>query len=109
MNILISPEVYNYLDELVTTLYEKGYFGFEEFAINYVDELLDDIQTNLSARVNKPAPEYFEKYGKNMKYAAFKKNRQTTWYVFFETYKKHDKITYLVRYISNNHVISQYF
>jgi hypothetical protein len=45
MKVLATPKVYDYLDELVTILYKKEYFGFEDFAIDYVDELLDDILT----------------------------------------------------------------
>jgi len=108
MNVLITPDIYNYLDELVTVLYEKGYFGFEAFAINYVDELLDDILTNLPVKLHKPAPKYFDKYGKDLYYTTFKKNKHTTWYAFFTKYNKNGTIIYLVRYIANNHTIAQY-
>ena len=108
MNVLITPEVYNYLDELVTVLYEKGYFGFEEFAINYVDELLDDILANLPVKLHKPAPKYFDKYGKDLYYTSFKKNKHTTWYAFFTKYNKNGTIIYLVRYIANNYIAAQY-
>jgi hypothetical protein len=108
MNVKILPEVKEYLNNLVTILYEKEYFGFEEFAINYVNELLDDILTNLSAKLHRPAPEYFDKYGKNLYYACFKKNKHTTWYAFFTKYNKNDDTIYLVRYIANNHTVAQY-
>ena len=102
------PEVKEYLNNLVTILYEKKYFGFEDFAIDYVDELLNDILTTLPLRPSKPAPKRFNRYGEDMEYASFRKNRQTTWYVFFETYEDNEEITYLVRYISNNHVIAKH-
>jgi len=108
MKILLIPEVYNYLDELVTILYENDYFGFEDFAIAYVDELLDNILTTLPVRSHKPAPEYFEKYGKDLYYAVFKKNNRTSWYVFFTKYIEQEEIIYLVRYISNNHSVAQH-
>ena len=58
--------------------------------------------------MNKPAPPYFDKYGKNMKYAIFKKNKRTSWYVFFKTNRENEEIIYLVRYIANNHTVAQH-
>ena len=108
MKVLTTPEVFDYLNELVTILHEKGYFGIEYLAIDYVDKLLYDITTNLPSKQHKPAPAYFDKYGKNMEYASFRKNRNTAWYAFFTTYWENDEEIYLVRYIANNHVIAKY-
>ena len=108
MKVLVIPEVYDYLDELVTILYEKNYFGFEDFAISYVDELLDNILTALPVRLHKPAPKHFEKNGKNMYYAVFEKNKRTSWYVFFTKYNKNGETIFLVRYIANNHTVAQH-
>ena len=108
MKIIILPQVLDYLDRLVYILYEKHYFSFLDSSIFYVDELLYDIETDLPAKQHKPAPKHFDKYGKGMKWAAFRKNRHTIWYVFFKTYETDGEIVYLVRYISNNHVIAQY-
>ena len=108
MNIETIQEVKQYLNDLITILYEKGYFVYEETAKKYVDELIDDIQTNLPTKLHKPAPKYFNNYGKNMKYAGFRKNKHTIWYVFFQTYEKNGETTYLIRYIANNHTIAQY-
>jgi hypothetical protein len=107
MSVIVLPEVQDYLDDLVPILYEKGYFGFEESAVHYVHELLEDIRDNLSTRIYKPAPPYFDRYGKNMYYAAFRKNRQTVWYAFFTKYNDGDDTVYLVRYIANNHVVAR--
>ena len=108
MQVNILPEVLEYFEELAVILYEKGYFSFEEPALTYVTELYDDIIANLPTKLHKPAPVYFNKYGKNMKYAVFKKNKHTSWYAFFKTYQKNGEIVYVVRYIANNHVIAQY-
>ncbi|MCL2041335.1 MAG: hypothetical protein FWG84_04765 [Bacteroidales bacterium] len=108
MNVIILPRVLEYLDSLVFILFEKEYFGFLETSINYIDELIDDIQTTLPTRLHKPAPAYFDRYGKEMEYAGFRKNKHTTWYVFFETYEKNEEVFYLVRYIANNHTVAQY-
>jgi len=108
MNVIFLPEVYDYLESLIPILYKEGYFSFEADAIDYVDDLIDDIQTTLPKRLMKPAPVFFEKYGKNMKYAGFPKNRRTTWYVFFTKYLENGEEIYLVRHIENNHTVAQY-
>ena len=108
MPVIIIPEVLEYFEELVEVLYEKEYFGFEETALTYVVELYDDIIANLPLKPCKPAPKRFDKYGKGMNYAVFRKSKRTSWYVFFKTYRKNDEIVYLVRYIANNHEIAQY-
>jgi len=108
MKVILLPEVLDYLENLSEILYEKGYFSFEETALKYVLELYDDIVSHLPTKSYKPAPKHFDKYGKGMKYASFKKNKHTTWYVFFKIYEKNDESVYLVRYIANNHVISQF-
>ena len=85
IRIIALPTVRLYLRELVQTLYDKGYFGF-----------------------HKPAPPYFDRYGRHMLYAAFRKNKGTQWYVFFNLYRRGEEIIYLIRYINNNHFIAQY-
>jgi len=108
MKVVAIPEVVEYLENLIPILHEKGYFGFREAAKNYVDELYNEIETTLPDCLSKPAPEYFSKYGTCMEYASFKKNKRTTWYVFFETYEVSGEIVYLVRFIANNHTVAQY-
>ena len=108
MKVLILPEVRQYFKELSYTLYEKGYFCFLDSSEKYVDDLVDDIKTNLPLKPKKPAPKHFDRYGKGMYYATFRKNKQTQWYAFFKMYRVNDEIIYQVRYISNNHVIAQY-
>ena len=109
MNVIILPEVLDYLEDLVITLYEKEYFGFLETSTNYVQELLDNIQMDLPSFVSRPAPKYFDKYGKDMEYVVFKKNRRTHWYVFFRVYQANEDVIYQVRHIANNHTTAQYF
>jgi hypothetical protein len=108
MQVILLPEVLIYLENLSIILYEKGYFSFEETSLKYVLELYDDIIITLPILAHKPAPDYFDQFGKNMKYASFKKNKHTTWYAFFTTYKVEEEIIYLVRYIANNHTVAQY-
>lgn len=108
MKVLFLPEVRQYLIELQDILFEKEYFIYEESAVQYVRDLILDIEETLPIRASKEAPEYFNRYGQGMRYAYFRKNRNTQWYVFFTKYKEKGEIIYLVRYISNNHVISKY-
>jgi len=108
MKVLAKPEVIDYLEDLITILHKKGYFGFEEYAINYVNELIDVITKELPTRVSKPAPKHFEIYGNNLRYTGFKRNRKTTWYVFFETYEENEEIIYLICHVENNHTCAQY-
>jgi len=108
MKVIFTPELLEYFEELMIILYEKKYFGFEDSAENYVTELVRDIKETLPIRSHKPAPKRFDRYGKNMKYASFKKNKTTTWYVFFTTYIENGEKQHLVRYIANNHTVAQH-
>ena len=108
MKVLFLPEVEDYLYELTEILYQKEYFGFKESAVEYVTDLENDIRTNLPNKVKRPAPLIFDKYGKKLLYSTFQKNKTTQWYVFFNIYESKEELIYLVRYISNNHVIAQY-
>ena len=108
MKVLIKPEVVDYFLELADALYDKGYFGLEENAIRYARELFLEIKKELPLKPKKKAPGYFNKYGKGMSYAVFKRNRNTSWYAFFNVYRTGGEVVYFVRYVSNNHVIAQF-
>lgn len=108
MKVVAIPEVREYLLELIYILYKEEYFGFEENAQKYVEELFFDIKNNLPQKLKKPAPSHFDRYGKKMLYSTFRKNKATQWYVFFNVYQKDGETTFIIRYISNNHVIAQY-
>lgn len=108
MKVLFLPEIRQYFQELEDVLFEKEYFAFEESAINYVRELITDIEQTLPRRVSKKAPPYFNRYGRGMRYAMFRKSKNTQWYVFFTTHSVDGDEVYVVRYISNNHVIARY-
>ena len=107
--VLFTPEVELFLDDLSPTLYRLGYFSYYENADRYVTGLVNAIKADLPFKTHKFAPKYFDRYGFAMKYASFKKNRQTTWHVFFNIYLQDDlSETYVVKYIANNHVIAKY-
>jgi hypothetical protein len=108
MKILAIPSVLQYLNELIDILYNENYFGFEDSAIEYVEELQSDIKETLPYRPKRKAPDFFDRYGKDMYYVVFKKSKATQWYVFFNIYEKKNEVIYLIRYISNNHVVAQF-
>jgi hypothetical protein len=106
MKVLFLPEVEEYLFELADLLYKKDYFGFKETASRYVTELVGDIVNRLPVKQRKRAAPYFERYGEDMFYTVFRKNKYTQWYVFFTIHAGEEETVYLVRYISNNHMIA---
>ncbi len=108
MKVVTTPNVKEYLNNLILILYEKEYFGFRDSARKYVIELIEDISQKLPHRPHKPAPPYFDRYGKGMSYATFPKSKQTAWYAFFTKYNGNGEIVYLIRYITNSHVVAQH-
>lgn len=109
-NVIALPEVRFNLSDLIRILYEKQYFSFEDNAIEYVTDLVFEIKKDLPFKTRKPAPPFFSRYGKDMYYSGFRKNRETIWYVFYTIHydEMFDTETFLIRYISNNHVIARY-
>ncbi|MDR0891492.1 MAG: hypothetical protein LBN24_02650 [Mediterranea sp.] len=101
--VISSAEVENYLFSLMRILYDKEYFGFEDSANKYVEGLIKDIRVNLPRKVRKLAPPHFNKYGKGLYYATFRKSKRTQWYVFYQVYRQNEELVYLIRYIDNNH------
>ncbi len=108
MKVVFLPEVEDYLIDLSELLHKKDYFGFKENAVRYISDLVLEIETSLHKRIKKTAPPYFDRYGKGMQYATFRKNKNTQWFVFFSTYESKNELIYLIRYISNNHVDSHH-
>jgi len=108
MKVVVLPKVRQYIYELSYILYKKDYFSYLDTAEEYFEELFEDINTTLPNRQKRCAPEYFERYGKNMFYATFRKSKRTQWYVFFSIYEENDELIYLVRYITNNHVVAHF-
>jgi hypothetical protein len=73
MRVLFLPEIRDYFRELAKILYEKDYFGFEEAAIQYAEDLFNSIANTLPNKVKKTAPAYFDRYEKGMFYAVYQK------------------------------------
>jgi hypothetical protein len=106
MNVKFSRSTLVYLDGLIDILIEKGYFSFYESSLSYIEDIKNYIVSNIQSQPKYKAPPRFSKYGKNMYYITYKRNRQTTWYIFFTI---HGKDNFLIRYITNNHVSGQHF
>lgn len=102
--VIFHPSVVECLDRLGKQLFDTGYFGFRENAVQYVRKMVDYITVYVPWYSANPAPDYFEKYGTCMKYITYNSTKQTTWYIFFQQMGNR----YLVRYISNNHTEGQY-
>ena len=102
--IIFSKKVELYLDELMLLLFAEGYFGFPDSAKLYVDNLISYIEKYIGIYPDKIAPDYFQRFGQNMKYITYCANKDTSWYIF---YQKRNNI-YLIRHITNNHVAAQY-
>ena len=62
MKVLFAPQVEDDLFNLVEILVQKGYLGTYEFAISYVEELVDYIQTHIHIGLKKKAPTFFNQY-----------------------------------------------
>ena len=91
--------------ELIDTLYQKEYFSFLYEAKEYVSEIVSYFQTEIpnlyKLGLCKEAMPYFEKYGENLFFVAFRKTKsRTTWYAFFEVF---DDTYFKVVHITNNH------
>ena len=100
----IEKIVLDQLSESVRVLVEKNYFSDEDYAVSYLIDIVRFFQLNIDHLVVRSAPTYFKRFcvmTSDLKYVAYRKNRHTTWYAFFEEY---DDIISVV-YLNNNHVI----
>lgn len=98
VKIEIVPEVHEFLNELVGTLFYKEYFGFEDAAQFYVQKMYDFLEHDFINFPHKISPTALRKFGSN--YAFYQANNRTTWYIFVE--KSYNR--YLITHITNNHI-----
>ena len=97
IEIIFTPQVINYLDDLVRILYKKEYFGFIETAEEYVIKIYDAVSDNILLGPHKKTPKSLQYLGSN--YIFFKSNSRTTWYIFFEKRENN----FLITGVINNH------
>ena len=95
----------SFLEDLADILLIKDYFSFVATADAYIDDLVAFILKSIPTMPHKPAPPYFAKYGEDLHYISYHRNKRTTWYILFEKTGNY----YLIRHITNNHVAGKYF
>ena len=99
IEVVFTPSVISYLDNLVLILYKKEYFGFIESAEEYVDAIYDVVPERIKKSPHKKTPKSIKDLGSE--YVFYKPNARTTWYLFFE--KKNQN--YLITGILNNYSV----
>ena len=99
-----SVEVELQLEESIDQLVERGYFSEEDYAVNYIRDLVTYFQLNLDHLTAFDAPDYFARYSSNLKYALYRKSSRTTWYAFF----KETPEALIIVYLRNNHLIGHH-
>jgi len=106
IKIKYHKNVLLFLDELIDILIEKEYFSYYESSVQYIEDLVYYVEKNISLLHHKKAPVYFSKYGSELFYITYQRNKQTTWYILFQKSKQ----SYFIRHIINNHSFEcQYF
>lgn len=95
--MIFQQNVREYLENLIQILFQNHYFGFEESAQIDVSKIYDFIEFDIKNFPFKISPEKLKHLG--TKYAFYKANENTTWYIFMEI--NDNRI--LITYITNNH------
>ena len=99
-----SVEVELQLKESIDQLVERGYFSEEDYAVSYIRDLVTYFQLNLDHLTAFAAPEFFARYGNNLRYAIYRKSSRTTWYAFF----KETPEALTIVYLANNHLMGHH-
>lgn len=99
-----SVEVELQLKESIDQLVERGYFSEEDYAVSYIRDLVTYFQLNLDHLTAFEAPEYFGRYGANLRYAIYRKSNRTTWYAFY----KETPEAFIIVYLANNHLMGHH-
>jgi len=97
IDVVFTPSVISYLDNLVFTLYKKEYFGFIESAEEYVNNIYDAVPERIRKSPHKRTPKPLKYLGSE--YIFYKPSTRTTWYIFFEKSNQN----YLITGILNNY------
>lgn len=102
--VLYSRQALLQLEENISALVTKGYFSDEEYAVQYMSDIVRYFSLNLQNLVSTPAPAYFNRFciaNKDMNYVRYRKSSHTTWYAFYEELEA----VYSIDYLGNNHYI----
>lgn len=105
--VLYSRQTLLNIEDSISELVRQNYFSNEDYAVQYVSDILQYFSLNFYNLVATNAPEYFNQYsigGHNLKFLKYNKNSRTTWYAFFEELES----IFSINYLANNHFIGQH-
>lgn len=95
------------MEDSIRELVNQNYFSSEDYAVQYVEDILQYFFLNFHNLVVTKAPDYFNQFsigGGDLKFVRYSKNARTTWYAFFEEFES----MYSINYLANNHFIGQH-
>jgi hypothetical protein len=96
VEVFISSNVVDYLNELALKLFHKKYFSFPENADKYINKIFDAIENNIHLKQHKKSAGRLLKYGPY--HCTIISINKISWVVFFD--KKDNR--YIVEYITNS-------
>ena len=102
--VVYTKQVLLQFEDSIKQLVERGYFGDEEYAVDYMRDIFRYFALNLQNAALIDAPSSFDRYkvdGKQLRYARYRKSSRTTWYAFFEELDN----VYSIVYLGNNSLI----
>ena len=107
--IVVLPEVLNFIDKLPLILIQEGYLSTYENALRFAEDIIsfmEQIPQSDSFQLEEIAKQHFSFLGDDLKYSLFrrKSSPQTTWYIFFS--QKGNR--FIIKYITNNHFERQF-
>lgn len=92
--IIFQNGVLDYLDDLVFILFKEEYFGFMQSSYDYVDKIIDFLESDIATFPSKKTPVALKNFGS--RYVFYKSNQRTTWYIFFENKNNNFLITNII-------------
>lgn len=109
IEIRLGVEADSFLQDLPYVLLNEGYKSSLEAALDYVDEILEQVRRlpfMPHYQLSPMATRHYAIYGEDLRYAFFKRKSapQTTWYIFFQVKENR----YLVKHIANNWLEGQF-
>ena len=96
--VLFHEQALLQLEETVEELVDKGYFSEEDYAVDYVRDIIRYFSLNLNNLVSHESPTFFNRYRVDkteLHYVVYRKSYRTTWYAFYEELDEAFSIVYL--------------
>ena len=101
--IVLSPEFFDELEELLDALVEGEYFSSLEWALKYTTAIENFIDESIGVYPAKDVPYPLQSFG--ARFITYRHNQRTTWYIVFDETED----AFYIRHITNNHISGQYF